>query len=527
VPSAVMVAPTAFTHVTIDLSDVLGSPGIHLDSRAVSDLESAVGGSWTLAEPARGALDGVLLSGRLTMPESAGVGAFAPVRRALTRRIIAPAAAGRRAGRAAGSADRLATLHSRTGRHEVWQQTVRGAPVLGAVYQTHQGPRGEVSFSGRPVGNLPERDPGPPPTVDARAVQAAMRVHQDLPKRTRIAVSPVVFPLDGRGIWAFKGECLLWRPIADLRIFVTAEDLSLLLSYDVTAASGTALGEGSAYRVSPARSPDPVSVVLHDLAPPPGDLLAGANLVVRPARGQPVTGRLGDHRVTPDTAGFNQVSAFHHCARALRWFTALLGDDLLAGPPFTPLTVLTDDMTVGAQVAVYVPATGGIQVHAARRNAARSADILFHEVTHAVADRIIRLGRSQFAESRCLGEGYADYVAASADDDPRFGDYVRNRPEGARNCSDPTLRFPPDLTGPGEPYTSGAVWAAALWDLRAAVGTAVADALVVNSLPHLTLNAGFADAVAALHQVDGILFSRADGTGRHVAEIDRAYEGRL
>jgi len=359
-------------------------------------------------------------------------------------------------------------------------------------------------------------------------VREAMRAHLDLPKRARIAVSPVVFPLEGRGLWAFKGECLLQRPIADLRIFVTAEDLGLLLSYDVTAAAGGGtVGEGSAYRVSPARSAEPVAVVLPDLGTDPGDLLAGDRLVVRPARGQPVTGRLGDYRVTPDAASFNQVSAYHHCARALRWFTALYGDDVHGGAPFTPLTVVTDDMTVGGQVAVYVPASGGIRVHAARRNAARSADILFHEVTHAVADRVCRLGRSQAAESRCLGEGYADYVAASADDDPRFGDYVKNQADGARNCSDPTLRFRPDLADPGEPYTSGAVWAAVLWDLRAAAGPAVTDTLVVNSLPHLTFNATFAAAVAALHEADRILFSGIDGGGRHAAEIDRAYRGRM
>ena len=524
-PSGPTVAPTAYTHVTVDLSDVLGSPGIDLDSRTVGDLESAVGGSWSLA----GARPGVLVSGQVATPAFAGVGAFAPVRRALTRRVLGSVAAGdRRATRSRGSVDRVATLHSPTGWHEVWQQTVRGAPVVGAVYQTHHGPAGEVSLCGRPVGDLAARDPGPPPGTDERDVRAAMRSHLGLPNSAHIAVSPVVFPLAGRGLWAFKGQCRLRRPIADLRVFVTAEDLALLLSYDVTAAVGsTTVGEGSAYRVSPGRSDAPVAVVLQDLGSDPGDLLAGERLVIRPARGQPVTGRFGDYRVTPEEAPFNQVSAYHHCARAMRWFTALSGDDLLAGPPFTPLTVLTDDMTVGAQVAVYVPATGEIRVHAARRNAARSADILFHEVTHAVVDRVSRLGRSQAAESRCLGEGYADYVAASADDDPRFGDYVRNRPQGARNCSDPTLRFPPDRTGTGEPYTSGAVWAAVLWDLRTAVGTGVADTLVVNSLPHLPFNAAFADAVAALHEADRILFSRGDGSGRHAAEIDRAYEGRL
>lgn len=521
---APVAARTEYTNVACDLSDVLGTPGIDVDSRVTTDLESSVGGAWSLADPG----EGVNVTGLLPTDGALGAfGAFAPVRRELTRRVLAPGRARRTGGRRA-SANRVSAMRSYTGRHEVWQQTIRGAPVVGAVYQTHQGPGGTVSMSGRPVGDLPSWDPGTRPAVDERAVRAAMRAHLSLPKSTRIAIEPVVFPLEGRGIWAYKGECLLSRRIADLRIFVTADDLALLLSYDVTAARAPgAVGEGSAYRVSPSRSTDPMGVVLHDLAADPGGLLAGSHLVVRPTRGDPVNGQLGDYRAASDAETFNQVSAYYHCARALRWFAALCGEELLGGPPFTPLRVLTDDVRVGAQVAIYVPSAGEIRIHHARRNAARSADILVHEVTHAVADRIARLGRSQGAESRALGEGFADYVAATVDDDPRFGDYVRNQPTGARNCSDPALRFPADLSGPGEPYTSGAVWAAVLWDLRAAVGTSVCDTLVVNSLSHLALNVTFGQAVAALHEVDRILFADATGTGRHAAEIDRAYKGRL
>ena len=534
-----MFAPEAasmqFAHVKCDLSDVLGTSGIARGDDVARDLEASVGGEWhsrsdeALFVSGSAHLDSATGSGLMAFSaglvggngSDATVGAFAAgplAARAVTETVLA-------AGRPTDTPDRVATMRSVTGTHETWQQRVRGAPVLGAVYSMHHGPTGQLAMSGTPLGDLVARDPGPEPKRDLGTVRAAMRRELDLPKSTSIVVEPVVFPLSGGGIWAYKGSCVLRRPIADLRIFVDADNLGLLLSYDV-AASATLVGEGRTFRVSPSRDAAATSVLLGELDPDPG-LLRGPVIAVRPARGEPVSRPRGDYRVEPTDACFNEVSAYYHVRRAVRWFADLLGPELLTRPPFTPLGVVTDDRSVGAQVAIYVPGQNAIRFHSARRNGARSADIVVHEVTHAVADRICRLNRSASTEAKSLSEGYADYAAASILDDPRFGDYVQDAPDGARNCADPTLRFPPGFAGDNEPYSSGAVWAAVLWDLRSALGPEVADAIVFNSLSYLNPNSTFVQAVAALVEADRALFGDDADTGRHAADVQRCFDGRL
>lgn len=510
-----------FGHVGCDLGDVLGTSGIGRGEDVARELEATVGGAWRSS-----AEDALFLSGFAgsTSPAAgrgseAVVGAFAAeprTARAVTDVVLAP-------GRATGAADRVATMQSPTGTHEVWQQLVRGAPVLGAVYSMHRGPTGQLAMCGAPLGDLVARDPGPPPHVERARVEQAMRHELDLPRGVPIAVEPVVFPLEGRGIWAFKGECVLRRPIADLRIFLAADDLSLLLSYNV--APSSLVGEGRTFPVSPSRTQTATAVLLGELAPD-STLLRGAVLDVRPAHGDPVTRPRGDYRVDPADDCFNQVSAYYHARRAVRWFVDLLGPELLAGPPFTPLGVVVDDRTVGAQVAIYVPGQAAIRFHSARRNGAHSADIVVHEVTHAVADRICRLNRSAGMQAKSLSEGYADYAAATLLDDPRFGDYVQDQPEGARNCADPALRFPPGFTGDNEPYSSGAVWAAVLWDLRTALGAEVADAVVFNSLSYLNPNSTFVQAVGALVEADRVLFGDDADAGRHAADVRACFDAR-
>ena len=60
-------------------------------------------------------------------------------------------------------------------------------------------------------------------------------------------------------------------------------------------------------------------------------------------------------------------------------------------------------------------ASGGLN------NLARDADILYHEYTHAVVNRIVRLGIRQHDTGRTMGETYADYFPSSFFDDPDMG----------------------------------------------------------------------------------------------------------
>jgi hypothetical protein len=253
----------------------------------------------------------------------------------------------------------------------------------------------------------------------------------------------------------------------------------------------------------------------------------GARARVAPTRGIAITDAGRDYRIGPADAGFDEVSAYYHAQAAARWFGGTLQPMVFDAHPFQPLKIFTGDRSVRSSVAIYIPETGEIRLGDARRNPARSADIIFHEFTHAVVDRICRLNRSAGRQAKILSEGFADYCASSALDDPRFGDYVQDAPAGARNCSDPTLRFPVAFDDEGEPYRSGAVWAAVLWDIRSVVGAGIADLLALNSLYYLTPNSTIEEALAALIKTDRTLFVGHAGQGRHEDVINEKYSARL
>jgi fungalysin metallopeptidase (M36) len=151
---------------------------------------------------------------------------------------------------------------------------------------------------------------------------------------------------------------------------------------------------------------------------------------------------------------------------------------------------------------------------------------VYHEFAHAVSDAICRLGRTQqHTQSRGMSEGYSDYFAASALNDPRIGDYVLNNANGDRNLTNPGLRFPAGFAG--EEHSTGEVWAAILWDVRTQCGPGVTDLLALESLQFLSPNATFNDGLAALITADRRLFPTRNSTGRHEAVLNTAFNSRL
>jgi hypothetical protein len=94
----------------------------------------------------------------------------------------------------------LVTKESATGRHLVVQQTMRGADVVGARFQLHVGEdQRPFGLTGRPIGDLPARDPGEPPRTSEVDATDAIRSHLQLPREVPIKVERVVSPIGGRG----------------------------------------------------------------------------------------------------------------------------------------------------------------------------------------------------------------------------------------------------------------------------------------------------------------------------------------
>jgi hypothetical protein len=499
---------TRFERVECDLSDVLGTPGTGDPAEAADRIGTALGRS---VESVAGAAEWYLRS-------ADGVGAFGPPP-ALT--IEATSAAVDEILVQSPDASRIvAEVISPSGVHQVRTQLVDGRRVIGGAYRLHTAPDGQIAVTGNPIGDVAARNPGPRPRRRRATVVEAMRTQLDLPD-VDLSLETVLFPLEGGAVWAYAGRGVLWDDdtLADLRILVRADDLSLLISRD--AAPAATWGEGRVFSANPARHQDPIAVALSDLDAAT-DILRGRVVDVSPRSGARPQRPRRDWRVDATTPDFDDVSAYHHLSRAAAWMATIIGPDVFTKPPFTPLSVVTGDRATRAQVGRFLPTRQMVVFGDGDRPGARSADICIHELTHAVVWGTRQIDDVGPVEARGLNEGFADYTQASLLDDPRMGDWVA--PTQMRDCSSPAVRFP---ANPTEPYAVGAAWAAVLWDLRQRVSAGVTDILALNTIFFLEETSTVAAARAALLASDAQLFPADDGQGRHAADIQAAFDARI
>jgi hypothetical protein len=126
------------------------------------------------------------------------------------------------------------------------------------------------------------------------------------------------------------------------------------------------------------------------------------------------------------------------------------------------------------------------------------------------------------SSSRGLSEGYSDYFANSALDDPHFGDWIA--PTMARDSSNPNLRFGPGFDGPE--HDTGAVWAALLWGIRSRVGARDTDRIAFESLFLLWPQSTFEDGLNALLSADSQLALAGQTSASHAQTIREEWEKR-
>ncbi len=504
-----------FNRVECVLDDVLGTAGLRGDAFA-REVEGETG------TPFASVRDSTSLLLR------SGVGAFGSLADESVR--IADGVGRALIHRRAGGSDigvRVAhTTRSPSGQHIVKVQTLRGKRVVGGSFGVHASAQG-TAVSGAPIADLHERDPGPVPRRRKSTVTEAMRDHLDLDEATRFSLETVLFPLPGGGVWAYLGRGVVWtdEELADLRVIVRADNLSLLTSRD--AAPAALWGEGRAHPQNPNRTPTTVPVRLEGFGSADESTLRSSFLDVAPRRGDRLVGPQRNWSLTETDAGFDEVSAYHHVSRAIRWFQEIIGPDLFSAPPFTPLKVVTGDRATRDFVARFLPSEATLIFGDGALSGTRCADICTHEVTHAVVWAAGQIDEIGPIEARGLNEGYADYAQASRLDDPRMGDWVA--PTRARDCSRPDLRFPPDAAQTRDPYAIGAAWAAVLWELRGAIGPELADLLAVDTIFYLGEASTLQDARGALLTSDAHMFPSAGPTsaGRHADAIADAFDRRM
>ena len=218
----------------------------------------------------------------------------------------------------------------------------------------------------------------------------------------------------------------------------------------------------------------------------------------------------GDFRFMPNDPSFDQVNLYWHVDHYLHDFMEPLG---YRGLPDSLILRLHSDSgsepahTDGSYVWFQRPIPGF------SRESSRAADIVYHELGHAVIYGFgIQPGgiEGKGNEAGALHEGLADYFSAAFTGDPAIGEWLYiNFPNGATRVDQPApmwdyahygrVAFGPD--GPGGAHANGMILSSGLWELRRQLGR-TCDSLVLESLAYLHGTPSWADFENALFHAD-------------------------
>lgn len=163
---------------------------------------------------------------------------------------------------------------------------------------------------------------------------------------------------------------------------------------------------------------------------------------------------------------------------------------------------------------------------------AEDADVILHEYAHAMMDA----QRNPFGdfgtslEARAIGEGFADYWAATvaqviapSPDPACIADwdsvsYTFQEPHCLRRL-DRNLHYPENLTG--WIHSDGQIWSQALWDIRISLGHVVADTIILEAQFDFASNTSMPDAAAVTVDTARRLYGQS--TAR---QVRAAFEAR-
>jgi Zn-dependent metalloprotease len=243
----------------------------------------------------------------------------------------------------------------------------------------------------------------------------------------------------------------------------------------------------------------------------------------------------------PDTEELSQTQAYYGISHIHDWFKTTFN---FAGrdhpiPGFVRSTGLinayfsaaTDLDGVATPNGHMVFGYGASSASNPTRDYALDNDVLYHEYSHAMMDVLSpQFGQAYNAvnaETGGMNEGNADYFSSTVLSDPLVGEYTAPA-SGAAYFRDLTTRlhYPEEvwytgtITANGTTYSNvrrapevhqtGAVWGAALWDLRTLLGGARADQLVFKATSLFTGTSTFQSALGAILTADDLLYGGVD-----------------
>jgi hypothetical protein len=201
-----------------------------------------------------------------------------------------------------------------------------------------------------------------------------------------------------------------------------------------------------------------------------------------------------------NTSGFNETMGYHYIDYTQRYIQSLGFTTVNNRRQVFSVDRLADDNSY------YSPSTKAITFGIGGVDDAEDAEVIVHEYGHSIQDnQVVNYGLT--AQGGAMGEGFGDYLAGSvlAQLSGGFQDtciadwdavsYTSGTPHCLRRL-DSTKHFPEAWVN--EVHDDGEMWSATLWQIRGALGAAVADKVVLQSHFLLTSSANFSDGANAL-----------------------------
>lgn len=211
-----------------------------------------------------------------------------------------------------------------------------------------------------------------------------------------------------------------------------------------------------------------------------------------------------DFRFKRTDRAFKEVMVYFHIDRLQRHLQKMGFKNILNRPIPVNIDGGRDDNSF------YSPSDKDLTFGTGGIDDAEDAEIILHEYGHAMQDdQLPGFGASK--EGEAMGEGFGDFLAASFFSDVKPKEmkatvgnwdataYSGDEPPYLRRL-DSNKKYPKDIKG--EEHDDGEIWSACLWELRAALGRATAEKLVIAHHFLLSRDSGFEDGANALITAD-------------------------
>jgi hypothetical protein len=381
-----------------------------------------------------------------------------------------------------------ATQRSSLGTHTRLVQTRAGRPILGSRAEQHVLPDGRTRLLGRMTASpRPEAVPlgaADTLTTDEAIAMASevvgIRSTRDAPRVTAAYLPTPEGLLPVRVVLVPGLE-----PLGDFRVIVDERDREVRFVDDLLSRMS---GSGSVFERVPGVScqvgmdatdaqlaPFVSSVTMENLDGT--GYLDGSRVRILDTLGERVQRPDLVYHFVPSNEAFDEVMSYYTIDH---YFDHIRSLDIEG---YDVRAIVADAHGYAGDNSFYSPSTRRITFGTGGVPDAQDPEIVLHELGHALHHTAVPDYAESFA-SRALSEGIADYLACSYFDNPRLAEwdaaaYSSACPPYLRRLDIPR-RYPEDLVG--EVHADGLIWATALWDVRAVIGSQTADEVLLKSL---------------------------------------------